>query len=62
MEITRSEDMYEFHIPLLMRNDSVYFIHENIIRGYHLYMKVWSPLLVIVCLVRKNKVTDFIRM
>ena len=37
--------MYEIPIPLLIRNDSLSFNNENLIRGYHVYMEVWSPLL-----------------
>ena len=37
--------MYEIPIPLLSRNDSLSFKYVNFIKGYHVYMKVWSPLL-----------------
>ena len=44
MELLISKDMYKIPIPLLIRNDSLSFNCENFIRGYHMYMKVWSRL------------------
>ena len=44
MEMLMSEDMYEIPIPLLIRNNSFSFNYENFIRGYHVYMKLWSLL------------------
>ena len=40
-----SKDTYEIPIPLLIRKDSFSFNYENFIRGYHVHMKLWSPLL-----------------
>ena len=45
MELLISKVMYEIPIPLLIRNDSLSFNKENLIRGYHVYMAVWNPLL-----------------
>ena len=46
--------MYKTPIPLLIRNHSLSFNCENFIRGYHVYMKVWCPLLG-ECLVGKKE-------
>ena len=45
MKLLMIEDMYEILIPLLIRNDSFSFNDENFMKGYYVYMKVWSPLL-----------------
>ena len=45
MELLISKEMYEIPIPLLIRNDSLFFNYENFIRVYHMYIKVWSLLL-----------------
>ena len=45
MELLIIEDMYEILIPLLIRNESFSFNYENVIRGYHVYTNIWSPLL-----------------
>ena len=37
--------MFEIPIPLLIRSNSFSFNYKNFIRGYHVYMKVWNPLL-----------------
>lgn len=44
-ELLTSEDMYKIPITLLIRNNSFSFNYENVIWGYHVYMKVWSPFL-----------------
>ena len=45
MELLIIKDTYEIPIPLLIRNNSFSFIYKNFIRGYYVYMKVWTPLL-----------------
>ena len=42
---TAYKDKYEIPIPLLIRNDSLFFNYENFIRVCHMYIKVWSLLL-----------------
>ena len=62
MELLIIEDMYKVPIPLLSRNDRFSFNYENFIRAYHVYTKVWSPLLGECLFVRINQVTEFTRM
>ena len=45
MKLLMIEDMYEILIPLLIRKDSSSFNYENFMKGCHVYIKVWSPLL-----------------
>ena len=59
MELLISEDVYEIPIPVLIRNDSFSFNYENFIRGYHEYMKVWSPSLG-ECLFGKKEPTNVV--
>ena len=54
MELRMSKVMYEITFPLQIRNDRLSFNYEDFIRRYHVYMKVWSPL-VGECLFGKNK-------
>ena len=57
MELLISKNMYEIPIPLLIRNDSLSFTYINVLRGYHVYMKVWCPILD-ECLFGKKKTTN----
>ena len=45
MKLVMIEDMYEIVITLLIRSDSFSFIYEHFTNGYHVYLKVWIPLL-----------------
>ena len=54
MELLISKGMYEIPIPLLIRSNSSSFNYEYFIRKYHVYMKVWSPVLG-VCLFGKKE-------
>ena len=45
MELLINEDVYDVPIPLLIRNNNFSFNNRHFIREYHVYTKVWSPLL-----------------
>ena len=57
MEVLISKDTHQVPFVLLIRNYTFSFDFENFIRGYHVYMKVWSPLLG-ECLFDKKKTSN----
>ena len=46
--------MYEIPIPLPIRNNTFPFSYDNFLRGYHMDMKVWSPVLAVYLFGKKE--------
>ena len=57
MELVINEDMYDVAIPVWVMKDSSTFQCDSFVRGYHVYMNVWEPL-VGECLKRKKEPTN----
>ena len=53
MELLISEDMYDVAIPIWVMKDSSTFQCDSFVRGYHVYMNIWEPL-VGECLNQRN--------
>ena len=57
MELLISEDMYDVAIPIWVMSDSSTFQCDGFVRGYHVYMNIWEPL-VGECLKSRKKPTN----
>ena len=57
MELLINKDIYEISIPLLIKNVNLFFNCKNFVKGYHVYMKVWSPFLS-KCLLGKKELSN----
>ena len=44
MELFINEDMYDVAIPLRVMEDSSTFQCDSFVRGYHVYLNIWEPL------------------
>ena len=44
MEFPINEDMYDVAIPIWVMKDSSAFQCDSFVRGYHVYMNIWEPL------------------
>ena len=44
MEFSINEDMYDVAIPIWVMKDSSAFQCDSFVRGYHVYMNIWEPL------------------
>ena len=44
MELLIIEGMYDVAIPIWVMKDSLTFLCDSFVRGYHIYMNIWEPL------------------
>ena len=44
MELLINEDMYDVSIPISVMKDGSKFQCNSFVRGYHVYMNIWEPL------------------
>ena len=44
MELLISEDMYDVAMPIWVMKDSSTFQCDSFVRGYHVYISIWEPL------------------
>ena len=44
MELLINEDMYDASIPISVMKDGSKFQCNSFVRGYHVYMNIWEPL------------------
>ena len=44
MELLINQDMYAVAIPIWVRKNSSTFQCDSFVRGYHVYMNIWEPL------------------
>ena len=44
MELLINEDMYDVTIPVSVMKDGSKFQCNSFVRGYHVYMNIWEPL------------------
>ena len=45
MELLIIEGMYDVAIPIWVMKDSLTFLCDSFVRGYHIYMNIWEPLM-----------------
>ena len=57
MELLINEDMYDVAIPVWVMKDSSTFRCESFVRGCHIYMNIWEPL-VAECLKSRKEQTN----
>ena len=57
MELLINEDMYDVNIPIWIMKESSTFQCDSFIRGYHVYINIWQPL-VSKCLKSRKELTN----
>ena len=58
LELLINEDMYDVAIPIWVMKDSSTFQCDSFVRGYHVYMNIWKPLVVGECLKSRKDPTN----
>ena len=61
MELLINEDMYNVAIPIWVMKGSSTFQSDSFVRGYHVYMNIWDPLVGECLKSRKDQPTKWTR-